>query len=83
MATATTLRAFHGNPAIKERYQARLEQHHQRNQIIRHDYIRGGIKKGRFHKGAVGCTVHSDDHAAYESELGIPRVLARLLTFAL
>jgi hypothetical protein len=27
---------------------------------------------------AVGCTIHGRDHAAYETELGIPRMVARL-----
>jgi len=64
--------AFHGDKAIKEKYLARVEAHRVADEIIHGEYWRDG-------KGcAVGCTVHSSSHAAYETELGIPRLLARL-----
>jgi hypothetical protein len=67
-----TLIAFHGDPKIKKKYLKRLEAHRAADEIIKGQYWEGG-------KGcAVGCTVHSDNHAAYEDELGIPRILARL-----
>jgi hypothetical protein len=64
--------AFHGDDKIKDKYMKRLEAHKAADEIIKGTYWQNG-------KGcAVGCTVHSDNHAAYETELGIPRILARL-----
>src|SRR5262249_3407302 len=64
--------AFHGNPQIKEKYLARIRAHVAADELIHGVYWQNG-------KGcAVGCTIHSGYHAAYETELGIPRILARL-----
>jgi len=66
----TTLRAFHGDPAIKAEYLARVTAHEQADEIIHGLYWEHG-------KGcAVGCTIHSDRHDAYETELGLPTWLA-------
>ena len=67
-----SLRAFHGDKRIKAQYLARLRAHAAADEIIHGKYWSNG-------KGcAVGCTVHSGSHAAYETELGIPIMLARL-----
>jgi hypothetical protein len=64
--------AFHGDAKIKEEYLARVRAHRAADQIVKGIYWEHG-------KGcAVGCTVHSGNHAAYETELGIPRILARI-----
>ena len=64
--------AFHGDAAVKSKYLARVEAHRKADEIVQGYYWQNG-------KGcAVGCTVHSSSHAAFETELGIPRVLARL-----
>ena len=64
--------AFHNDPAIKAKYLHRVEVHAAADEIIHGTYWERG-------KGcAVGCTVHSSSHKAYEDELGIPRMLARL-----
>lgn len=56
----------------KQEYVNRVQAHYKADEIIHGTYWKDG-------KGcAVGCTIHSDDHAAYESELGIPQMLARL-----
>ena len=66
------MQAFHNDPAIKAFYLARVAAHRDADEIRHGYYWEGG-------KGcAVGCTLHSSDHAAYELELGIPRILARL-----
>jgi hypothetical protein len=66
------LRAFHGDPAIKAFFLARVREHRDADALIHGTYWEHG-------KGcAVGCTVHSGHHAAYEQELGIPRILAHL-----
>ena len=66
------MKAFHGDPAIKERYLARVRAHRAADELVRGQYWEDG-------KGcAVGCTIHSDDHGAYERELGIPREIAQL-----
>ena len=66
------LKAFHGKQSIKDEYINRLKAHYKEDQIVKGQYWQDG-------KGcAVGCTIHGDDHKAYERELGIPMVLARL-----
>lgn len=70
----TDLRAFHGDPAIKATFLARVQAHRLADDIQHGFYWEDG-------KGcAVGCTVHTEEypHAAYESQLGIPRIIARL-----
>jgi hypothetical protein len=64
--------AFHGDKKIKAKYVARVRAHAKADEITKGVYWESG-------KGcAVGCTIHSGNHAAYETELGIPRILARL-----
>jgi hypothetical protein len=64
--------AYHGDPKIKERLLAQLQAHHDADEIVKGKYWENG-------KGcAVGCTVHSGDHAQYEPLYGIPQMLARL-----
>ena len=67
------MRAYHGDPAIKAEYLARVAAHRAADELLQgYAYWRDG-------KGcAVGCTIHSDDHARYETALGIPRMLACL-----
>jgi hypothetical protein len=67
-----TLLSFHNDPAIKEKYLNRVRAHRLADEIVKGVYWESG-------KGcAVGCTIHSSDHGAYEEELGIPRILAKL-----
>ena len=65
--------AFHDDPAIKEKYLARVEAHRLADEIVqRFGYWEEG-------KGcAVGCTLHGSEHSDYECELGIPEMIARL-----
>jgi hypothetical protein len=65
--------AFHNDSAIKDRYLLRVKAHQAADEIVQ-SY--GYWKNGR--GCAVGCTLHSDEHAAYETELGIPRIIAYL-----
>lgn len=66
------LLAFHNDPAIKEKYVARVKAHAAKDQIVKGQYWEDG-------KGcAVGCTIHSNEHEDYETELGIPEIIARL-----
>ncbi len=67
------LRAFFNKPAIKTKYLNRVQAHQKADQLVQgYGYWQDG-------KGcAVGCTLHSDDHSAYERELGIPQSLAHL-----
>ena len=64
--------AFHNDPAVKAKYLARVKAHRAA------DDLRHGVYWERGKGCAVGCTIHGSDHAAYERELGIPRILARL-----
>lgn len=74
----SVLRAFHGDPAVKDFYLARVRAHRAADDVVRGAYgeAEGSQSGGR--GCAVGCTVHSDSHAAYERELGIPQAIARL-----
>ena len=64
--------AFHNDPKIKRKYLARVRAHAKADEIVHGKYWEEG-------KGcAVGCTIHSSSHSAYETELGIPLALARL-----
>ena len=64
--------AYKNNPEVKAKVLAQLEAHRAADQIVKGQYWEHG-------KGcAVGCTVHSDDHMAYERRFGIPVMLARL-----
>ena len=64
--------SFHNDPAIKEKYCARVAAHIKADELIHGKYWEGG-------KGcAVGCTIHGSSHKAYEDELGIPEWLAGL-----
>ena len=65
-------KAFRGDPKVKEKYLARVEAHRDADEIIHNTYWDNGVGC------AVGCTIHSDDHQAYEDELGIPEQLAYL-----
>jgi hypothetical protein len=64
--------AFHGKQEIKDEYLNRVKSHQIADEIVKGTYWEDG-------KGcAIGCTIHSSDLSAYETELGIPRILARL-----
>ena len=66
------LLAYHNDPAIKAKYVGRMLAHQKADELIHNTYWKHG-------KGcAVGCTIHSGNHAAYETELGWPEWLAHL-----
>ena len=70
--TAAPLLAFHNSKATKAKYLKRVESHRKADEIISGTYWENG-------KGcAVGCTLNSASHSAYETELGSPRILAHL-----
>jgi hypothetical protein len=67
-----TLIAFHGDPKIKAKFSRRVRAHAKADEIVKGQYWEQG-------KGcAIGCTIHSGQHNAYETELGLPAWLARL-----
>jgi pyruvate/2-oxoglutarate dehydrogenase complex dihydrolipoamide acyltransferase (E2) component len=66
------MQAFRNDPKIKAKYLRRVRAHAKADEIIHGKYWEGG-------RGcAVGCTIHSGNHQAYEDELGIPKALAHL-----
>ena len=66
------LLAYHNDPETKAKYVGRMQAHQEADELIHGIYWEGG-------KGcAIGCTVHSDDHGAYETELGMPEWFAHL-----
>ncbi len=64
--------AFHGSIAIKNEYLGRVRAHRAADELVRGKYW----EKGR--GCAVGCTIHGSAHERYETELGIPKILAHL-----
>ncbi len=66
------MKAFHNDIEVQNKYLARVLDHAIADEIIKGQYWTNG-------KGcAVGCTIHSSNHSAYETELGVPQWLARL-----
>ena len=66
------MKAYLNDTKIKEKYIVRVKTHAEADRIIKGTYWQNG-------KGcAVGCTIEGSDHSRYETELGIPRVIARL-----
>src|SRR5690242_10649791 len=64
--------AYHNDPSIKDAILAQIYAHALADELIKGQYWEDG-------KGcAVGCTIHSDNHAEYEPRFGIPQMLARL-----
>ena len=63
---------FHGRQELKDQRIAQVRAHREADQLVKGIYWENG-------KGcAVGCTVHGNNHRAYEIELGIPAELAFL-----
>lgn len=71
------MKAFHSDPKIKDYYLQRVRSHAAADEIAKGQYVGKG-KNGKPQMCAVGCTIHGSDHSAYERELGIPQILARL-----
>lgn len=69
--------AYHNNPAIKERLLAQVRAHRAADEIAHGAYV-ARDPDGRMRYCAVGCTIHSEVHAAYESIFGCPEALAEL-----
>lgn len=66
------MKAFHNDVAVQKKYLDRIHAHAEADEFIKGTYWEKG-------KGcAVGCTIHSSNHRAYELELGIPEWIARL-----
>ena len=69
------LLAYHGKKEIKQMYLDRLKAHRIADELIQGvGWEQNGTTKGC----AVGCTLNAYDHARYETELGIPKYIARL-----
>jgi hypothetical protein len=66
------LLAWHSDAALQEATVAEMVAHRKADRLIKGVYWEGG-------KGcAVGCLIHSGDHAQYEPRFGIPQALAKL-----
>jgi len=68
----STLRAFHGDPAVKQKYLDRVAAHAAADRLVQGT----GWDHGR--GCAIGCTLEAYDHARYPVELGLPVWLAHL-----
>lgn len=71
-AVATTLRAYHGDPAVKAKYVQRFAAHREADQVIQGTGFKNG--RGCF----VGCTLDAYQHDRFPVELGWPAWLALL-----
>jgi hypothetical protein len=66
------MKSFHNDQKVKDKYVNRVMAHQAADNLIRGTGWADG-------KGcAVGCTLENYNHAAYETELGIPEWLARV-----
>lgn len=63
---------FHNNTDVADKYLERVKTHYNAREIVK------GLDWEHGKGGAVGCTVHSDNYAAYETELGLPEFVAKL-----
>ena len=68
------MKAFHGQQAIKDKYIARVKAHCAADEIVAGLGFDPEANKGC----AVGCTLNNYSHKAYETELGIPAMIAYL-----
>lgn len=67
------LRSYNNSEELKQKYIAQLRQHYDADEIIKGQYWEDG-------KGcAVGCILHSSNHAEGEDLLGLPEWLWRLI----
>lgn len=73
MTYETKMLAYHSDEKLKQSVLAQMRAHREADTLVQgHGYWKDG-------KGcAVGCLIHSGDHAEYESRFGISRFLARL-----
>jgi hypothetical protein len=80
----TNMKPFHNKPKLKKMLLIEIEKHQKADEIAQGSY---GGENGPW--CAVGCAIHSlnvklnktyptGDHSVYETELGIPRVIAKL-----
>lgn len=78
MSESKPLRAFHGNPALKQSCLDRVRAYREAGDIIQGTY--GYSNDGSGWRGcAVGCLVRGDKHADFEDNLGIQRDIAHVL----
>jgi hypothetical protein len=73
-AAREPLRAFHGDPAIKAKYIARVRQHRLAEHLTKGIGWEPETQRGC----AIGCCLEAYDHSRYPIELGLPEWLARL-----
>ncbi len=69
--------AYHNSPELKEKFLARVRAHRAADELIK-GATEGRRADGSFKGCAVVCTLARYKHAGYETELGVPRILARL-----
>jgi hypothetical protein len=73
--TGEVMVAFHGKTEVKDKYLQRVRAHRLADELVRGQYW-DKDRDGVFRGCAVGCTLHSSNHGDYETELGIPHILA-------
>jgi len=73
-----TMRAYHNDPALKARLLAEMAGHREADRLVQGVYFEQ--TNGDWKGCAVGCLLQDPDggHARYETEFGLPRVLAHL-----
>jgi hypothetical protein len=64
--------AYHSDRKIKEKYLRRVLAHAKADRLVQ------GVAWENGRGCAIGCTLEAYDHGRYETELGIPRIIARL-----
>ncbi len=69
--------AFHGMKAVQELYVGRAKMHRAADEIMKGVYV-GTQADGRPGYCNVGCLIHSNDHSAFERDMGVPLAIAYL-----
>src|SRR5262245_33934330 len=77
MEGVTRLIAYHNDPVLKAERIKIMKAHQAADELVR-GATEGRGKDGRFRGCAVVCTIGEYNHGAYETQLGIPRQLARI-----
>jgi hypothetical protein len=70
------MQAYHNDESVKAKYLSRVRAHRAADELIQ-GATQGHTSEG-FRGCAVVCTLERYDHGGYETELGIPRALARI-----
>lgn len=71
------MKAYHGDVSLKEKFMERVRKHRELDELHK-GAMSGRSDDGTFRGCAVVCTMETYNHAAYETEIGVPRLLSKV-----